>query len=188
MTATAAQATWMRLRSDTGGEIGVFEDLQTLLVVVVGIGILLGSTLYNWGAISETEEDKDLYDGAEHIVKQIESWDRLQAINSYGSPYPEFMLRQPEMVTLTEGDQFEDHIKSDLNYQVTFDDLEVPDGQHDPTNGAYSFYRFGEEPKANVDSVVLQVHYVLVMEVTIGLQEYDVSERHPCLVTVEVWH
>jgi hypothetical protein len=188
MTASAAQANWMRLRRDTRGEIGVFEDLQTLLVVVVGIGILLGSVLYNWGAISSTESDQDLYDGAEHIVKQIEAWERLMAINSYGSRYNDFHLRQPELATLTGGEQFEDHIRSDLNYQVTFDDLVVTDAMHDPEGNLYSTYQFGEEPPAGVESVVLRVQYTLVMEVNLGPQDYDVNERHPCLVTVEVWH
>ncbi|UCC92539.1 MAG: hypothetical protein JSW25_07695 [Thermoplasmata archaeon] len=177
----------MWLRSDTRGEIGVFEDLQTLLVVVVGIGILLGSTLYNWEAISTTEADQDLYDEAEHIVKQIESWERLQAINSYGSRYTDFLLRQPELATLTSGNQFEDHIRSDMNYRVTFDDLVVPDGAHDPDANVFSFYQFGDEPPKEADSVVLQVQYALVMEVNLGPQDYDVSERHACLVTVEVW-
>jgi type II secretory pathway pseudopilin PulG len=177
----------MRLRRDTRGEIGVFEDLQTLLVVVVSIAILLGSTLYNWSALSSTEQDQDLYDEAEHIVKQVESWDRLQAINSYGSPYPDFMLRQPELVTLLGNDQFEEEIRSDLHYRVTFDDTAVPHGQHDPGAGLYSTYVFGKEPPAKGDVVALQVRYALVMEVHLGPQEYDVSERHPCLMTVEVW-
>ncbi len=188
MTATITQATWMRLRRDTRGEIGVFEDLQTLLVVVVGVGILLSSTLYNWSAISSTEEDQDLYDEAEHIVKQIESWERLLAINSYGSRYLDLLLRQPELVTLLDTGQFEDQIRSDYNYQVTFDDLVVLDDVDDPGNDTHSKYVFGKEPPADVDIVSIRVQYALVMEVPLGPQVYDVSERHPCLLTVEVWH
>jgi hypothetical protein len=187
MTASAAQEPWMRLRGDRRGEIGVFEDLQTLLVVLVGIAILLTSTLYNWSAISSTEQDQDLYDEAEHIIKQVESWERLQAINSYGSRYADFMLRQPELVTLTGSDQFEEHIRSDLSYQVTFDDLVVDDSQHDPSSGVHSSYVFGEEPPAGADTAALTTQYALVMEVYMGGQDYDVSERHPCLVTVVVW-
>jgi hypothetical protein len=178
----------MRFRRDTRGEIGVFEDLQTLVVVVVAIGILLGSTLYNWSALSTTEADQDLYDEAEHIVKQIESWDRLQAINSYGSPYDDFLIRQPELFTLTGTEQFEDHIRSDYKYQVTFDDLAVSETQQSSDNRVNAAYVFGDEPPADVDSVSLQIQYALVMEVPLGLQEYDVSQRHPCLVTVVVWH
>lgn len=177
----------MRLRRDQRGEVGVFEDIQTLFVVVVAIAILLTSTLYNWSALSASEQDQELYDETEHIVKQIESWDRLQAINSYGSQYPGFMLRQPELVTLLGSDQFEDEIRSDLGYRVTFDDLAVPDAEHDPGNGVYSSYVFGGEPPVKGDVVAIQVQYALVMEVHLGPQDYDVSERHPCLVTVEVW-
>ena len=186
MTASAAHRAWMRLRRDTRGEVGVFEDLQTLLVVVVGIAILLGSTLYNWSAISTTEQDQDLYDEAEHIVKQIESWDLLRAISNVG-PYQEFMLRQPELATMLGNDQFEDRIRSDLKYQVTFDDLTISDLDHDPVNGVHSTYVFGDEPPADVDSVSIQVQYALVMERPIMNQGVDVSERHPCLVTVVVW-
>ena len=156
-------------------------------MVVVGIAILLGSTLYNWSAVSSTEQDQDLYDEAEHIVKQVESWDRLQAINSYGSPYSEFMLRQPELATLLGTGQFDDRIGSDLEYRVTFDDLAVPDDQDDPGSGVHSRYVFGDEPPPTKDVVSLQVQYALVMEVYQGPQDYDVSQRHPCLVTVEVW-
>jgi hypothetical protein len=177
----------MRLRRDTRGEIGVFEDLQTLLVVVVGIVILLSSTLYNWSAISHTERDQDLYEEAEHIIKQIEAWETLHAVNSYGARYPDFMIRQPDLATLMREGGFEDRIKSDLNYQVTFDDLAISDSQHDQSSGNYSWYVFGKEPPADVDSVAIQVQYTLVMEVPIGPQSQDVSERHPCLVTVVVW-
>ncbi len=170
-----------------GGEVGVFEDLQTLLVVVVGIAILLGSTLYNWSAISSTEQDQDLYDEAEHIVKQIESWDRLRAIDSLGSHYQDFMLRQQDLSTLLDSGQFEERIRSDLKYQVTFDDLVISDTEHDPVNGVHSYYVFGEEPPTKGDVVSLQVQYALVFEVFLGAQNYDVSERHPCLVTVVVW-
>lgn len=177
----------MRFRRDTGGEIGVFEDLQTLLVVVVAIVILLGSTLYNWSAIGSTERDQDLRDEAEHIVKQIEAWERLMAINSYGSQYPDFMLRQPDLATLVESDQFEDHVKSDLNYRVTFDDLTINETQHSPDDGIYSTYEFGSEPPTDANIVAITVQYALVMEKSIGPQSKDVSSRHPCLVTVEVW-
>jgi len=167
--------------------VGVFEDLQTLLVVVVAISILLVSTLYNWSAVSSTEEDQDLYDEAEHIVRQIEAWDRLQAINSYGSPYQDFMIRQPDLETLMTNEAFEEHVRSDLHYRVTFDDLAVPDGQHDPENGTHSTYVFGKEPPAMGDVVTLRVQYALVFEVDMGNQDFDVRERHPCLVIVEVW-
>ncbi len=177
----------MRLRRDMGGEVGVFEDLQTLLVVLVGIAILLGSTLINWSTISSSEQDQDLYDEAEHIVKQIESWDRLRAINSYGSHYQDFMVRQLDLATLLDSGQFEERIRSDLRYQVTFDDLAVSDDEHDPVNGVHSSYVFGEEPPTKGDVVSLQVQYALVFEVPLVDQTYDVSERHPCRVTVVVW-
>lgn len=184
----------MRLRGVVGGEIGVFEDMQTLVIIVVGIMILLGSTLYNWTSVGGVVEDQELYDEAEHILKQIEGWDHIRSKNSYDSFYEDFHLWQPHLAELDEDEHttFEDRIRSDLRYNVTFDDLVVPDGEHapnakDPSSGTYSYYRFGEPVPEGLETVALQSQYALVMGVKMGIGEFDVNERHPCLVTVVVW-
>ena len=169
------------------GEIGVFEDLQTLVVVVAAITVLLVSILFNWSSLSALERDQDLYDEAEHIIDDIESWERLEAVNSYGNRYPEFLIRQPELVTLIKEGGFEDKIRSDLNYNVTFDDLVVSDDDQDGNAGVYSKYEFGDPVPEDSETVVTQVHYVLVMEKRLGPQDFDVSQRHACLLTVVVW-
>jgi len=191
MTGTIAQALWMNLRRDTRGEIGVFEDLQTLLVVVVGIGILLGSTMYNWGAISSTEEDQDLYDEAEHIVKQIEADEHLKAHNSYGALYNDFMIKQSELTRLFKEGDFDEVVRSDLKYSVTFDDLVIGPENEVINETAriwwYDRYTFGDTVPEGKETMVFTVQYAMVMDRQIDLQEYDVSLRHPCLVTVVVW-
>ena len=181
----------MRLRGDTRGEIGVFEDLQTLIVVVVGIAILLASTMYNWSAFGTAEQDQELYDEAERLIDAVESYDRIRAINNFGSIYPEFLLRQADLEILTKGSQFEDDIKSDFNYNITFDDLVIPDSAYDPGNdtrdAVISVYEFGKNDTGAKGTVVAKVQYALVFEEEIGIQEYDVSERHACIMTVVVW-
>jgi hypothetical protein len=191
MTATAAQAIWMRLRRDTRGEIGVFEDLQTLLVVVVGIGILLGSTLYNWSSLSSTELDQDLFDEAEHIVKQVESDPHLRAHNSYGGSYPDFMLKQSELSRLRREGGFDDMVRTDLRYNVRFDDLVIgPDDEvidEEARIWWFDHYTFGDTVPEGKETAVLVLQYALVMDIKLSIQDYDVGTRHPCLVTVEVW-
>lgn len=181
----------MRLRRDTGGEVGVFEDLQTMVVVVVAVAVLLGSIMYNWSALSSSEGDQDLYDEAEHIVKQIEADDHLRAINNYGSQYTEPLLRQPELVRMVEDQDFDEIAKSDLHYRVTFDDLSIGPGEEVINESAslfwYDAYSFGEPVPEGKDTAVLVVQYALVMEILIDDQDFDVSERHPCQVTVVVW-
>ncbi len=180
----------MRLRRDVRGEIGVFEDLQTLLVVVVGIAILLGSTLYNWSALSTSEQDQDLYDEAEHIVKQIEASDRLRAIDNLGNRYIEPLLSQYDLRVMIEDGGFEDEVRSDYHYNVTFDDLvqeeeidfEVTPGSRNET--WMIEYSFGEPVPEGKETVSMEVHYTLVMRT---MTNRDVSLRHPCLVTVVVW-
>jgi hypothetical protein len=196
MTGTAAQAIWMRLRRDTRGEVGVFEDLQTLLVVVVGIGILLTSTLYNWGAISATEEDQDLYDEAEHLVKQIEANEQLWSINSYGDRYNDLYLRQTELHQLMDETKAKRAFRSDHNFQIVFDDLDQDEdrsfvGSYPPGNATgYNWtdrYVVGGPVPDGKDTAVLTVQYTMVMDVQLARYEWDVSVRHACLVTVEVW-
>jgi len=191
MTATTAQATKMRFRRDTRGEIGVFEDLQTLLVVVVGVGILLGSTLYNWSAISSTEEEQDLYDEAEHIVKQIESDQHLRAHNHYGTLYTDFMLKHSELARLKKDSDFDDVVRSDLSFNISFDDMVIGPENEVIGNGSeigkYDHYTFGDTIPKDKETAVLTLQYALVMDIKLADQDYDVSQRHPCLVTVVVW-
>jgi len=167
------------------GEVGVFEDLQTLLVIVVGIAILLASILYNWSAFGTAEQDQEMYDEVEHLIEQVEAWDRLMAINSYGSHYPDFQLRQTSMDGMTNTD-FKDHIRSDLNYNITFDDLVIKDIHHDGENN-YSYYEFGKPVPEDEETVVAHVQYSLVFEELSPGGDYDVSQRHACIMTVVVW-
>jgi hypothetical protein len=183
----------MRFRRAVGGEIGVFEDMQTLVIIVVGIVILLGSTLYNWTSFEGVVEDQELYDEAEHILRQIEGWDYIRSRNSYDSQYEDFHLWQLHLANMTmpTGTKFEDRIRSDLHYSVTFDDLAISDGEDtsDRTTGEgdYSKYQFGETIPEGKDTIALQAHYTLIMGSKIRPGEFDVRERHPCLVTVVVW-
>jgi hypothetical protein len=177
----------MRLRGDRGGEIGVFEDLQTLLVVVVGITILLASVMYNWSAFGTVERDQEMYDEAERLIDAVESNDLLRAFNSYGAMYNEFKLRQSELESMANSSAFESEVKSDMNYNITFDDLEVPDSDHDPGHDVFSYYEFGKPVPEGKETVVAQVQYALVFDVHIANQDYDVSQRHACVMTVVVW-
>jgi len=120
------------------GDVGVFEDLQTLMVIVVGIGILLTSTLYNWSAFGSAEAEQEMHDEVEHLIEAVEGWDQLRAINSYASNYPEFNLRQSGLKGMS-NTAFQDHVSSDLNYNIIFDDLVIHDNEHDPED-IYSYY------------------------------------------------
>lgn len=176
----------MWLRTDTGGDIGVFEDLQTLVVVLVGISILLGSTLYNWAAYGAVEQDQEMFDEATHIVRQVEAWEWLGAYNSYGSPYQEFAINKHNLASLNTS-EFWDRIKSTLHYNVTFDDLAIPDGESNGTSGNLSYYWFGDPVPEGKETVVARVQYSLVFVVSVTSSDYDVSERHACIMTVVVW-
>lgn len=172
--------------------MGVFEDLQTLIVVLAGISILLVSTLFNWGAISATEQEQDLYNEAEHLVKQIESNPHLRAYNYYGGAYTDFMLKQTELGRLQREGGFSDVVRSDLHYNITFDDLVIGPGdevydQENKTTLWFDVYGFGDPSPSGKETAVLTVQYSLVMDRKMGDQDFDVSIRHPCLVTVEVW-
>ncbi len=180
----------MRLLADARGEVGVFEDLQTLAVIVVGLVVLLGSTLFNWSSFGDVQEDQELYDEAEHLIESIEAWNRLRAINQYGSQYEAFYLRQYELATMytKSPNQFREQIRSDLSYNITFDDLHIPDSDHRPEEGNFSYYSFGKGVPEDVERVEVQVQYALVFDVRLDSpQEWNVSVRHPCLVSVVVW-
>jgi hypothetical protein len=178
----------MRLRLDRRAEIGAFEDLQTLLVVVVGITVLLGSTLYNWGLINGVDREQQLYDGAEDILRSVEAQQVLRAGDAYGSPYPTFMLRQPSLASYHDHPaNLDEAIKSDLNYNLTFEDLDLGSGEVNATAGMLRVYAFGLPlPETGVETVALATHYALVMEKG-GELPYNVSLRHLCLATVVVW-
>jgi hypothetical protein len=176
----------MRLRRDIRGEVGVFEDLQTLLVIVVGIAILLSSTLYNWSAFGSAEQDQEMYDEVEHLIDSVEAWDQLRAVNSYGSYYPEFQLRQSGLNGMS-NKAFQDHILSDLNYNISFDDLAIPDGNHDPEDATFSYYYFGKPVPEDKETVVAGVQYALIFEKDVGTGNGDVKIRHACIMTVVVW-
>jgi len=169
------------------GEVGVFEDLQTLLVIVVGIAILLTSTLYNWSAFGSAEQDQEMYDEVEHLIEQVEAWDQLRAVNAYGSSYPEFHLRQSGLNGMS-NKAFQDHIKSDLNYNMYFDDIVISDGNHDPEIGNYSYYKFGKTVPEDTETVVAEVQYTLIFESGIGTDKGEVRDRNACILTVVVWH
>jgi hypothetical protein len=181
----------MRLRRDTRGEIGVFEDLQSLIVVVVAIAVLLGSVMYNWSSLSATEQDQDLHDEAEHIIRQIEASDRIRAIDNLGSPYDEPLLSQHDLRVMVEDGGFEDEVRSDYHYNVTFEDLVQEEeinfthAQGAVRNETWMLeYSFGEPVPEGKGTVSIEVHYTLVMHT---MTSRDVSLRHPCLVTVVVW-
>ncbi len=177
----------MRLRADRGAEIGVFEDLQTLLIVVIGLAVLLASSIYNWSAYSEAEEDQDLYDAAEDILRAIEAWDRIHAKDPLQTPYTEFMISQAELevfITINP-DGFEERIRSDAHYNITFDDLAVSDAMHDPAGHNYSRYEYGEPIPEGKETVTIQTHYVIVYEVVEEIR--SIEDRHLCLATLEVW-
>lgn len=178
----------MRLLGDLRAEIGFFEDLQTLVILLVGIAVLLASTLLNWSSFGEAQADQELYEEAEHLVSEIESWQRIKAVNSYGSTYNEFLLRQADLAQLANGTnrQFTDQIRSDLSYNITFDDLVVPDTSHDPANEVFSHYQFGPPAPKGVERAVLTVQYALVFESGV-VPDLDVGVRHACLMTVVVW-
>lgn len=184
----------MALRGDEGAEIGVFEDLQTLLVVVVGLAVLVASALYNWGVVADFDEGQRLYDAARDVLRAVEAWDRLRASDPLLIRYNDFMLYQPELATMYGNrnvtDDFSERVRVDAHYNVTFDDLDVPDAEHGGGNAShptYSFYSFGEPVPDGAELVALQTHYALVMATNVTSYSQDVSVRHLCLVTVEVW-
>lgn len=179
-----------RLRGDRTAEIGAFEDLQALLVVVVGIAVLVASALYNWGAVGQAHEDQELYDAADDLLAAFEASNVLRAVDMHGLPTALFMIDQRSLASYSMGNNTENFLRefrSDFQYNVTFDDLDVPDGADNESAKVYSRYVFGEPlPGEGVESVLLKANYVLVMLKGTALP-YDVSERHLCLVTVVMW-
>jgi hypothetical protein len=177
------------LRADRRAEVGAFEDLQTLLVVVVGITVLLGSTLFNWTVIGRVDQEQALYDSAGGVLRSIESWDRIRAYDEIDAYIPFFMIRQPELVVLetTGQGRFEEQVRSDFHYNVTFDDVDITDANEDRATGNYSRFQFGEPlPGKGVETAVLRTHYTLVFPTGVGELE-DTSTRHLCDATVVVW-
>jgi len=181
----------MALRADEGAEIGVFEDLQTLLVVVVGLTVLVASALYNWGVVASFDEGQDLYDAARDVLRAVEAWDRLRARDQLLIKYDDFMLHQPELASIYRNrnvsDDFAERVRVDAHYNVTLDDLDVGDAEHRRDNLTFSYYEFGEQVPDGVELVTLRTHYALVMATNVTSYSQDVSVRHLCLVTVEVW-
>jgi hypothetical protein len=178
------------LRADRRAEVGAFEDLQTLLVVVVAITVLLGSTLFNWSVIARVDREQAVYDSAADVLRSIESWDRIRAYDDIDAYIPFFLIRQPELVVLvtTSQGRFEEQVRSDFHYNVTFDDVDIPDADQDRATGNYSKFQFGEPlPGKGVDTVVLRTHYTLVFLTKLVDDQKDTSTRHLCDVTVVVW-
>jgi hypothetical protein len=179
-----------RLRGDRTAEVGVFEDLQALLVIVVGIAVLIASALYNWGAVAQSHEDQELYDAVEDLLAAFEASNILRAVDMHGLPTDSFMLDQRSLASYSMGNNTENFLrefKSDFPYNVTFDDLDVPDGADNKTAMVLSAYKFGEPPPGEgVETVALKAQYVLVM-LKGNTLPYDDSERHICLVTVVMW-
>ena len=181
--------TRLSLRSDRRAEVGAFEDLQTLLVVVVGITVLLGSTLFNWSVIDTLDDEQAVYDSAADILRAIESWDRIRAYDEIDAYIPFFTIRQPELVVLVTTGQgrFEEQVRSDLHYNVTFDDVDITDAEEDRASGNYSKFQFGEPlPGPGVGTAVLRTHYTLVFTRVVDKAK-DTSTRHLCDATVVVW-
>jgi hypothetical protein len=86
---------------------------------------------------------------------------------------------------------FEDEVRSDHHYNVTFDDLvQEEEVSFKPSPGAVederwlTEYRFGDPIPEGKETVLIEVQYTLVMRT---MTSGDVSLRHPCLVTVVVW-
>ncbi len=181
----------MALRADEGAEVGVFEDLQTLLVVVVGLAVLVASALYNWGVVADFDEGQGLYDAARDVLRAVEAWDRLRASDPLLIKYNDFMLYQPGLATMysnrNDTEDFTERVRVDAHYNVTFDDLDVPDAEHGRGNLTFSYYEFGEPVPDGVEVITLLTHYVLVMATNVTGYSQDVSVRHLCLVAVEVW-
>jgi len=179
----------MSLRADRRAEVGVFEDLQTLLVVVVGITVLLGSTLFNWSVIDRVNQEQDVYDSAADVLRSVESWNRLRAVDENDSPFQYFMINQYELFVLqnaTPG-RFEEQVRSDHHYNITFDDINITDAEENRTAGNYSMFKFGEPlPGKTVDTVVLRTRYTMVFTTKVGNLK-DTTTRHLCDVTVVVW-
>ncbi len=179
-----------RLRGDRTAEIGVFEDLQALLVVVVGIAVLIASALYNWGAVAQAHEDQELYDAADDLLAAFEASNVLHAVDMHGLPTASFMIDQRSLASYSMGNNTENFLRefrSDFTYNVTFDDLDVPDGADNRTTMVLSKYSFGEPlPREGGETVVLRAQYALVMLKGRTLP-YDDSERHLCLVSVVMW-
>ena len=179
----------MPLRADRRAEVGAFEDLQTLVVIVVGITVLLGSTLFDWSVIDRVDQEQAVYDSAADVLRSIEAWDRIRAYDEIDALIPFFMIRQPELVVLvtTSQGRFEEQIRSDFHYNVTFDDVEISDAGEDRATGNYSKFQFGEPlPGTGVDTAVLRTHYTLVFLTRVG-ELKDTSIRHLCDTTVVVW-
>ena len=168
------------------GEVGVFEDLQTLMVIVVGIGILLTSTLYNWSAFGSAEAKQDMHDEVEHLIDSVEAWDLLMAQNADGSNYPEFQLSQGGLEAMSDKD-FQERIRSDYDYNIEFDNLTVAVGDPGSANDKYSHYQFGKPIPEDRETVVGKVQYTVVYEGTGEGQEGDASVRYPYIMTVVVW-
>jgi hypothetical protein len=89
-------------------------------------------------------------------------------------------------MTTSQG-RFEEQVRSDSHYNVTFDDVNITDAGEDKAAGNYSEFHFGEPlPGKGVDTVVLRTHYTLVFLAKVG-ELKDTSTRHLCDVTVVAW-
>jgi hypothetical protein len=176
-----------RLRGDRTAEIGVFEDLQVLLVVVVGIAVLIASALYNWGAVADFDDVQSLYDAAEDLMRAFQASGRLSVTDEFGYPATPFVMNQQYLEIFKEyPDNFNGSFKSDVDYNISFEDRGGLGANATPYPNAT--YMFGSPiPGSGVETVTLQANFPMLMYIEVNGTVVDPAPRHVCLVTVVVW-
>ncbi len=174
-----------KINGDDG--VGTYTWRRCLIVTVVGMLLIAGTTMYFWSALEDYREEQVLFDTAEDIVRQVNSLEYLRAVNSTGTDYDYLVLSKPALEWFSDHPwRLESNITSDFQYRIVFDDLNVSDVDHNPGLDMSSKYRFGGEPPWGAEVVTLEVHYCLHLDLTHIGHGYELV-RHVCLMTVEVW-
>ena len=153
----------------------------------VGLLVLLSALTYSAVKWGEYREEHAIYDAAEEIVREVNTWSHLRATNLTEKNLGYVVLDKRALEEFAEHpDEFLDHFDVGYHFRIFFDDLNVSDEESDPARKMSSSYRFGARPTSSAEVVALEVHYMLDMHIT-HLGEYYPLVRHVCLMRVEVW-
>ena len=165
----------------------LYSNRRVILILGVGLLVLLSALTYSVAMRTEYREEHAIYDAAEEIVREVNTWDHLRATNLTGEDYDYVVLDKRALEWFAEHpDEFLDHFDVGFHFRIIFDDLNVSEEESDPSRNLSSSYRFGARPTSSVEVVALEVHYILDMHIT-HLGEYYPLVRNVCIMRVEVW-
>ncbi|UCF08838.1 MAG: hypothetical protein JSW28_03875 [Thermoplasmata archaeon] len=108
----------MSLRGDNWGIAGPFEDIPSLIIVTVGLGIFFLSLVQTYTIYAESIELSQMYSECNDISRIVRSYDKLLANGTYTAQPTEGRFDFTKLCEMTD-DQIRKDIVSDYKFNIT---------------------------------------------------------------------